>query len=215
MKIWLASSDPERIKEYLSIGIFAGVITNPTVVANAKRPPVELFRDICHLAPAAYYQLREGPVEEMMTEAETFLEIDPGKMRIKVPATRSGFSVIRELSDRGLQVMATVIPTTPWLVLALAAGARAIAPYGSTLQRQGQTGKLELVLKMQEIIDHQRSAAEICVGVYDVTDLAVYAAHGIGACFVWEKDVEAFLKQPLIDEALLGFRDDWKSMEGY
>jgi transaldolase len=215
MKIWLASADPEQIEDYLAIGIFAGVITNPTVVAEAKRPPREFFREVCRIAPAVYYQLREGSADAMLAEAEIFLAIDPGKMRIKVPATRAGFSVIRRLSDRGLDVMATVVPTTPWLVFALAAGAKAIAAYGSTLQRQGQTGKLELILKMQEIIDRQKSAAELCVGVYDVTDLPVYAAHGVRSCFIWARHVEEFLRQPLIEEALAGFRDNWKAIEGY
>lgn len=213
MKIWLAGSSLKSLEKHLHAGIFAGVITNPHVVAEAKRPPSEFFREVCRMADAAYYQLRDAPALEMLAEAERFLEIDPEKMRIKVPATREGLHVIRQLSGRGHPVMATVVPTATWLVFALAAGARAVAPYGSMLQKRGFAAKTEEVVRMQKIIDAQRAPAELCVGVYDATDFPFYAAHGVGACFVWERDVEAFLDQPLVEEAVAGFQKDWKTLE--
>ncbi|HEU5081687.1 MAG TPA: transaldolase family protein [Opitutaceae bacterium] len=215
MKIWLASADLKLLEEFLPTGVFAGVITNPKVVADAKRPAVELFRDICRIAPAAYYQLRDALPKAMLAEAEKFIAIDPQKMRIKVPATRSGLQVIRELAARDHPVMATVVPTGAWLIFALAAGARAIAPYGSMLQRRGLASKSEEVLKMQQIIRAQESTAEICVGIYDVTELPFYASHGVRSCFVWGKDAAAFLTQPLVNEAAAGFDNDWAALEKY
>lgn len=215
MKIWLASADLKLLEEYLPTGVFAGVITNPKVVAEAKRPPLEFFRDVCQLAPAAYYQLRDASAAEMRAEAEKFVAIDPKKMRIKVPATRAGFQVIRELSAGGHEVMATVVPTAPWLVFALAAGARVVAPYGSMLQRRGLASKAEEVVKMQRLIEAQGSSTELCVGIYDVTELAYYASQGVRSCFVWGRDAAAFLTQPLVEEALAGFQSDWRALEQY
>lgn len=203
------------MEEYLPTGVFAGVITNPKVVAEAKRPPLEFFREVCRLAPAAYYQLRDGSAAEMLAEAERFLAIDPAKMRIKVPATRAGFQTIRTLTERGHAVMATAVPTASWLIFALAAGAKAIAPYGSMLQKRGLASKADEVAKMQRIIDAQQSPAEICVGIYDVTELPTYAVLGVRSCFVWGKDAPAFLSQPLVDEAAAGFRGDWAAIEQY
>ena len=215
MKIWLASADLKLLEEYLPTGIFAGVITNPKVVADAKRPPVDFFREVCRLAPAAYYQLRDASPAEMLAEADKFIAIDPAKMRIKVPATRAGLQVIRTLTERGHPVMATVVPTTAWLIFALAAGAQAVAPYGGMLQRRGMIAKSDEVLKMQRILDAQRSSAELCVGIYDVTELPFYAGEGVRSCFIWGRDVTAFLNQPLVDEALNAFRGDWQAVEGY
>ena len=96
MKFWLATANPQRAEECLAYGIFEGVITNPHVVAIENRPPTELFSDLCKIAPFAYYQLRAGTADEMLREADQMLSVDPGKMRIKVPATRDGFSVIRQ-----------------------------------------------------------------------------------------------------------------------
>ena len=215
MKIWLASADLKLLEEFLPTGVFAGVITNPKVVTEAKQPPLDIIREVCRLAPAAYYQLRDASAPEMLAEAEKFLAVDPLKMRIKVPATRAGFQVIRTLTDRGHEVMATAVPTASWLIFALAAGARAIAPYGGMLQKRGLASKADEVIKMQRIIEAQQSSAEICVGIYDVTELPFYAAQGVRSCFVWGRDVAAFLNQPLVDEAVGGFQNDWRVLEKY
>lgn len=215
MKIWLASADLKLIEELIPTGLFAGVITNPKVVAEAQCPPPEFFRAVCALAPSAYYQLRDGSAADMLAEAERFIAIDPAKMRIKVPATRAGFQVIRVLADRGHPVMATVVPTGAWLVFALAAGASVVAPYGSMLQRRGLASKLDEVIAMQQIIDAQHASAELCVGIYDVTELPLYARAGVRSCFVWGRDIAGFLNQPLVEEAVRGFHADWNAMGTY
>ncbi|MBE2213880.1 MAG: transaldolase [Opitutaceae bacterium] len=215
MKIWLASTDFKLLEEYLPTGVFAGVITNPKVVADSKRPPLELFRDLCQIAEAAWYQLRDASAPEMLAEAEKFLALDPQRMRIKVPATRAGLQTIRELTRRGHDVMATVVPTAAWMLFALEAGAKAIAPYGGMLQRRGIVSKAEEVMRMQRILDAQGTAAQLCVGIYDVTEFPVYAEQGVRSCFVWGRDVPAFLTQPLVDEAVAGFHGDWKSLAQY
>lgn len=205
MKLWLASSNCEWVSRYLATGIFAGVVTNPAVVAEAKRDRIELFRELVQVSPVAWYQLLAGSESEMLADAEKMLAINPERMRIKVPATRIGLGVIRKLSNQGLCVMATCVPTRPWLVLALAAGAKVIAPYGSMLQKRGIVSKAEEVVAMQEIIDRQHLDAEILTGLYDPTELSFYSRHGIRSGFIWGKDVEAFLTQPLADEAAATF----------
>lgn len=215
MKFWLATANLERTEQCLSYGIFEGVITNPHVVALEKRDPVALFTDLCQVAPLAYYQLNAGGVDEMLREADRMLSIDPERMRIKVPATRNGLSVIRRLSERGLPVMATAVPTTPWMIFAAAAGAKAVAPYSSMLQRRSILSKMEGVVAMQAVIDSQGYDVEICTGIYDVTEIAQYASHGIQSAFIWEKDVEAYLTQDLVDEAVANFDGDWDQINGY
>ena len=215
MKLWLASADMKLLEELLPTGVFAGVITNPKVVTEAAQPPLDFFREVCRIAPAAYYQLRDASAADMLKEADKFIAVDPKKMRIKVPATRAGFQVIHTLASRGHEVMATAVPTASWLIFALAAGARAIAPYGGMLQKRGLVSKADEVIKMQRIIEAQQSTAEICVGIYDVTELPFYAAAGVRSCFVWGRDASAFLTQPLVDEAVGGFQNDWRTLEKY
>lgn len=215
MKFWLATANLKRVEQCLAYGVFEGVITNPHVVALEKRDPVSLFTDICELAPAAYYQLHAGEVDAMLEEAEKMLAIDPKKMRIKVPTTRNGLAVIRRLSDQGQRVMATTVPTSTWMVFAVAAGAVAVAPYSGMLQRRHIIPKMEGVFAMQDIIDAQGFDVEICTGIYDATEIASYAAYGIKSAFIWEKDVETYLTQELADEAAANFNEDWAQINGY
>jgi len=215
MKFWLATANLERTEQCLAYGIFEGVITNPHVVAQEKRDPKAIFRDLCQLAPFAYYQLHAGEAGDMLREADQMLAINPEKMRIKVPATRSGLAVIRTLSDRGLPVMATAVPTSPWMIFAVAAGAAAIAPYSGMLQKRAILSKMEGVFAMQAIIDRQGYDVEICTGIYDATEIAQYAARGVKSAFIWEKDVESFLTQGLVDEAAANFEGDWDIIDAY
>ena len=215
MKFWLATANLERTEQCLAYGIFEGVITNPHVVAQEKRDPKAIFKDLCQIAPFASYQLHAGEVADMLREADMMLSVDPEKMRIKVPATRSGLSVIRTLSDRGLPVMATAVPTSPWMIFAVAAGASAIAPYSGMLQKRAILSKMEGVFAMQAIIDRQGYDVDICTGIYDATEIAQYAARGIQSAFIWEKDVEAFLTQGLVDEAAANFEGDWDIIDAY
>lgn len=215
MKFWLATANLKRTEECLAYGVFQGIITNPHVVALEKREPVALFTDLVKIAPAAYYQLNAGTVEDMLEEANKMLAIDPAKMRIKVPATRNGLAVIRNLTEQGIAVMATAVPTSTWMVLAVAAGAVAIAPYSGMLQRRNILSKMEGVFAMQEIIETQGYDVEICTGIYDATEIARYAAYGIKSAFIWEKDVESYLTQGLVDEAVANFNGDWAEINAY
>ncbi len=215
MKFWLATANIKRTQECLAYGVFEGVITNPHVVAQEARPAKDIFKDLCQIAPAAYYQLHAGEIKDMLHEADEMLAIDPAKMRIKVPATRNGLSVIRKLTDQGLPVMATAVPTSTWLVWAAAAGASSIAPYSGMLQKRNIISKMEGVFAMQNIIDRQGYDVNICTGIYDATEIAIYAAHGIKSAFIWEKDVEAYLTQALVDEAAANFEDDWAKIDNY
>ncbi len=215
MKFWLKTANVKRAEECLAYGIFKGIISNPGDVALENAPPKSLFRDLCSIAPNAYYQIHDGDVEDMLKEAEEMVAVNPDKMLIKVPATRNGIAVIRHLTDQGLRVMATAVPTSPWMVFAIAAGAVAIAPYSGMLKRRNIISKMEGVFAMQEIIDQQQYDVEICTGIYHPTEIPLYAAKGIKSAFIWEKDVETYLTQDLADEAAASYDKDWAVIQSH
>ncbi|MEX2502375.1 MAG: transaldolase family protein [Trueperaceae bacterium] len=213
MNFWLADANPERVRERMTLGIFRGAITNPAVVAAEGRAPKELFADLIEAAGTAWYQLRDAPQREMLDEADAMLQIDPKRIGIKVPATRDGLGVIRTLRDQGIRPMATVVPTPTWLTFAVAAGATMVAPYGGMLQRAGLASKQDEVARMQALLDAQHADVQLCPGIYDPTEIPTYARLGVRACFVWEKDVDRYLDQPLVRQACDGFADAWAAID--
>lgn len=52
-------------------------------------------------------------------------------------------------------------------------------------------------------------------GFHDAAEIARYAAHGVKSAFIWEKDVESYLTQDLVDEAAANFEDDWAKIDRY
>lgn len=213
MNFWLASANPRAVARHMELGVWRGIITNPAVVAAEKRAPKALFTELVGLADTAWYQLRDAPFNAMLAEAETMLAIDAARIGVKVPATRAGLRVLRTLRDQGARPMATVVPTATWLAYVAAAGAVMAAPYGGMLQRAAVASKVDEVLRMQAVVDAQGYDLELCVGLYDPTDIPLYARSGVRAGFVWERDVERFFSQPLVDEACAGFADDWAAIE--
>ncbi|WP_020610710.1 transaldolase family protein [Sediminispirochaeta bajacaliforniensis] len=215
MKFWLATANTTEAEELLSLGVFEGIITNPTIVAKEEMNPVKLFKALCSKADSLYYQIGDGTFDAMMGEADRMVSIDPNKMRIKVPATPAGLRVIRALTEQGSIAMATIVPTAPLMLLAVAAGAIAIAPYSRMIQQAGVSSKIEEVLRMQQIIDAQELDVEICTGLYNVTDLSFYAAHGVKSGFIFPNDIRAFIQQPLVQEACDAYRDDLSHIKSF
>ena len=213
MKLWVKTANVNRALECIEYGIFEGVISNPGDVSLENMDPKILFKDLCKVSPKVYYQIKDGSIGEMTREAEEMINVDPNKMLIKVPATRNGIAVIKRLSDQGLKVMATAVPTSPWMVFAISAGAVAIAPYSGMLKSRNIISKYEGVFAMQEIIDAQNYNVEICTGIYHATEIPLYASQGIKQGFIWEKDVEDYLTQDLADEAAAAYKKDWENIK--
>ncbi|MFA5468545.1 MAG: transaldolase family protein [Sphaerochaetaceae bacterium] len=210
MRFYLASANLQEAEELLPLGFFDGIITNPTIVAQEKRDPREVFKELAPLAGRLYYQIADGSFEQMIKEGEMMTNVEPDKIRLKVPSTREGFAVMRYFSDQGLSPMATVVPTAPLMVLAFAAGAHAVSPYSRDVQKAAVSTKVEEIFKMQHIIDTQGIDGEICTGIYDVTDIGFYGAHGIASGFVFPKEARSFVQNAMVESSCRLYDKDIK-----
>ena len=209
MKFWLATANIKEAEELLPYGIFSGIITNPTVVAKEQEDPRILFSRLCPLAERLYYQIADGTYENMMKEAEMMVNVNPQKIRPKIPATPEGLKVIRTFASQGIAPMATVVPTASLMVLAIASGATAIAPYSREVQKIGIATKVEEIFRMQRIIDAQDLDVDICTGIYEFADISYYAEHGIASGFIFPKEVRSFMQQhPMVESSCRAYDTD-------
>ncbi len=214
MKLWLASSNLDSIERLTGSALFAGVVTNPNVVAEAGLPVATFLRQVITRGSGLiFYQVRGSGSAEMIAEAERTLALAPERIAIKVPATIEGLRAIAILRKRNAVVAATCLPTPALAVLAEAAGANYIIPWGSMLATRGIGDRESLLAEMCEILTRQKSQCEMIVGAYSSADLLRLARLGVTNAFIWEKDVDKILRQPMAQEAIDSFEKAWKSID--
>ncbi|MCU6708108.1 hypothetical protein M6D81_05230 [Paenibacillus sp. J5C_2022] len=212
MKLWLCGNDLDRIADWLSYDAFEGILTNPDIVANAKMDKVAFFTSLCEISNGpVFYQLQSGDEVEMLRDASRMLDIDT-KMRIKVPATRSGMRVISRLTAEGHSVLATCVPDLTTMLMAVRFGAQWITPYGSIWHPFGQVDKETLLKELSEVLRNQQLSAQIIAGVKDPVELRRFTLAGIDNFFIWDKDIECFFDLPMVLRSEANFEKSWNTI---
>jgi hypothetical protein len=142
MKLWLAATDAALVHRHFALGLFEGVLTNPSMLAAAKRPAADIMRDLCAATPgpsfvSAQARLRGRPW--CRRQAAEWLALGWGDLGIEVPLARDGCAVLHWLRAEGVALrLATAVPATPQLLLATALDGSLGRPLGL---RAGKTGR--------------------------------------------------------------------------
>jgi transaldolase len=215
MRLWLASTNPAFVAEHHRLGLFEGVLTNPTLLAKAHRPPREVMRDLCQASPLpVFYQLREAAIDDMKKGAAEYLGLGCPNLGIKVMVTRSGCAILHWLANERIQLrLATGAPTVTQVMLAAALGVPWITPAGSMLEELGGPGKLSLLTEMQVILDRQKSDTQLIPSLGSPVEWQSLARIGIRHGFVWERDVARFLESELVDKIGSSFAPAWQEID--
>ncbi|KAH6847571.1 hypothetical protein B0I37DRAFT_354298 [Chaetomium sp. MPI-CAGE-AT-0009] len=81
--------------------------------------------------------------ERIISHVKQLLDIDTGRICIKIPSTWEGLQACRELEKRGITTLATIIFSLEQTALAAAAGCRYIAPYVNELRVHFDPGYID------------------------------------------------------------------------
>lgn len=133
--LYVDHADPTVIAPLLSTGIVQGVTTNPTIfraahVAAGRQK--EHVRRLLDLGPKELHVQVTGRMDDpdaLVREGEELASLDPGRIVVKVPALRGGFTAMRRLADQGIPVTATAVYSADQALVAHVAGATFVAPY--------------------------------------------------------------------------------------
>ncbi len=238
---------PEEVEKALSDG-FQGVTTNPSLVAKAPKGDTSkgfMERYLDHMRALAdicrKYPTRTGlpslSVEVFSLEPEEMIKqgveinhaLNYPNLAIKIPISynsRSYLNVIRELSQRGIKINATVGFSLGQLELAAQAGARFISLFynrlidyfnsGENSEGDGQEKALEILSKARDFLDNNSFDCEIILGSirnpYDVT-----LGWECGADVVtgsYDKVIPGMLFHEKTDSSVEGFDKDLKAWFG-
>ena len=215
MKIFLDTSDVKVIRKYCETGLIDGVTTNPTLMKQAGRNPVEVISEISSLLnsdASISAEVVADSAEDMIKQAEQYHSINKN-VTIKVPCTYEGLKACRELSERDIKVNVTLIFSLNQSILAAKAGATYISPFIGRCEDNDIDGidlisSIKRVFTLNSITTTNILAASIR-SIDHVND-----SYKAGADIVTfpPKIFEEMYKHFLTDQGLAQYNKDWNEL---
>lgn len=173
-RLFLDSADRAAWDEWLPTGLFHGITTNPTILANAgvANTLAELSRlsHIAFEADVAEFQAQTWgrSSDALIANGRVIAAMDP-RMVVKVPITREGAIAAATLKAEGVRITMTAVYTAHQALTAAAIGADYVAPYLGRMNDAGRDGYGEIAA-MQEIIQASGSETRVLVASLRAAD---------------------------------------------
>jgi transaldolase len=212
MEFFIDTAKVDEIKEAMSWGVVDGVTTNPTKLAQAGRPFMEVVEEICKMI--------DGPVsvEAVSTQAPQIIE-EARKLAaigenvvVKVPLIKEGIKAVKVLSAEGIRTNVTLNFSPTQALLAAKVGATYVSPFVGRLDALSQNG-MELAQQIRTIFDNYGFKTKIIVSAarhpLHVLEAALIGADVTTMTF---EIMEDLFKHPLTDIGLDMFLNDWKKV---
>lgn len=212
MKFFIDTANMEEIKEAFSLGVIAGVTTNPSLVAKEKDVSFpERLREITELVPGSVSaEVIALDAEGMIKEGRELAAIAPN-ITVKVPMTKEGLKAVHVFSKEGIKTNVTLIFSANQALLAARAGATYVSPFLGRLDDIGHNG-LDLISTIADIFAIHDIKTEIIAASIrhpqHVTDAALRGAH---IATVPYKVIMQLFNHPLTDKGIEAFLADWSA----
>jgi transaldolase len=203
----LDSAFVEDARRSAKLGFVAGITTNPTLVAETGRKPLDLIAELCDVHPGTiFYQPGSDTTEEREAEARQMIAVRPGRIAVKLPSTTSDFSLAMRLTEEGMVVGMTAVFSPAQVYLAVVAGVSFVLPYVNRSTRALGDG-LALVRSMRSVINTSGSTTEIlAASIKSSTEAIDTLLAGAHSLTVPLKVIEQLGRHELSDQAIAGFR---------
>jgi len=160
MKIFLDTADTEVIREYFETGLVDGVTTNPSLIMKAGRDPEVVYQEIKDIGVKDISMEVMGDAQNMLSEGLRLVEKFGSVTTVKLPCTREGLLVCKELSREKVRTNVTLIFCAAQAVLAAKAGATYVSPFVGRLDDQSVAG-LEVVRSISELYRIHRMETQV------------------------------------------------------
>lgn len=220
MKIFLDTSDTDIISRHCETGLIEGVTTNPTLMMQAGRDPVEVVKDIIPLfynkSASISAEVVGETAEEMVLQSREYYSIS-NKITIKVPCTIEGLKACRILSDMSIPVNVTLIFSVEQAILAYKSGASYVSPFIGRCEDNNIDG-IGLISSINKFITNPLSDLirdDIYILAASIRNVSqVVQAFDAGADIVTlpPSIFEQMYHHDLTDQGLAQFDKDWKEL---
>ena len=213
MKYFLDTANVDDIKEGASLGIIAGVTTNPSLIAKEGRVFEEVIKEITGIV--------DGPIsaevisleaEGMFQEGRELAKIHKNII-IKVPMTAEGLKATHALAEEGIKVNVTLIFSAEQALAAARAGAAYVSPFIGRLDDIGLDG-LAVIEEIAQIFYAFDIETEIiAASIRNRRHIAQAALAGADIATVPYKVLMESLNHPLTTSGIERFLKDWEGVK--
>ena len=214
MKIFLDTSDVNVISKHCESGLIDGVTTNPTLMKQSGRDPIDVIKDISALFPddsSISAEVVADTAEGMISQAKQYYSISPN-ITIKVPCTEEGLKACNVLSAKNIPVNVTLIFSVTQAILCAKAGAKFVSPFIGRCEDNGLSG-IGLIESIRTIFDRNNIKTQILAASIRTTEHVTNAfIAGTDIVTLPPSIFEEMYKHDLTDQGIDQFDKDWKQV---
>jgi transaldolase len=213
MKIFIDSANTDHIRQAAAMGIIDGVTTNPSLIAQSRKPFRQLIEEITTII--------DGPISaevlsvtapEIIAEGTAIAQWHKNIV-IKVPLIPEGLKAVRHFASQGIPTNVTLCFSSNQALLAAKAGATYISPFVGRLDDIGHDG-MDLIAQIRTIYDNYGFTTEILTASVRSPQHFLRAAT-LGSDVItapWPV-LQQIIQHPLTDSGLQKFLSDWNKAQ--
>lgn len=217
MRFFIDTANVDEIRDAASMGIIAGVTTNPSLIAKEGRDYFETLKEIAEIVDGPI----SGEVKTSTTDAEGMIaegrEIAKlhRNMVVKIPMTAEGLKAVKVLSAEGIPTNVTLIFSASQALLAARAGASYVSPFLGRLDDISTDG-IALIQDIEDIFQMYPDIETevICASVRHPMHIVECAKTGADIATVPYKVLMQMMKHPLTDSGIERFKKDYEAVFG-
>lgn len=214
MKIFLDTADTEIIRDRFETGLIDGITTNPSLIRKSGRDPEEVYQEIKDMGVQDISMEVVGDAQVMLDEGLRLVDKFGSVATIKLPMTKDGLLVCKELAKEKVRTNVTLIFCAAQAVLAAKAGATYVSPFVGRLDDQSVAG-LEVVRSISELYRIHRVPTQVLSASIRNVQRAIRSWYnGAEICTLPPKVFDQMYDHILTDKGLEIFDADWKAVHG-
>ena len=214
MKIFLDTADTEIIRDRFETGLIDGITTNPSLIRKSGRDPEDVYQEIKDMGVQDISMEVVGDAQVMLDEGLRLVDKFGSVATIKLPMTKDGLLVCKELTKEKVRTNVTLIFCAAQAVLAAKAGATYVSPFVGRLDDQSVAG-LEVVRSISELYRIHRVPTQVLSASIRSVQRAIRSWYnGAEICTMPPKVFDQMYDHILTDKGLEIFDADWKAVQG-
>ena len=214
MKIFLDTADTEIIRDRFETGLIDGITTNPSLIRKSGRDPEDVYQEIKDMGVQDISMEVVGDAQVMLDEGLRLVDKFGSVATIKLPMTKDGLLVCKELTKEKVRTNVTLIFCAAQAVLAAKAGATYVSPFVGRLDDQSVAG-LEVVRSISELYRIHRVQTQVLSASIRSVQRAIRSWYnGAEICTMPPKVFDQMYDHILTDKGLEIFDADWKAVQG-